>query len=109
MTNSSSAVRPVVSPSERMLPTVRLAGICDRYILYILSNGVEIPCLGFGTYMLPNDETGAAALKSALNAGIRHIDTAATYRNEDMAGRVIAESNIPGNEVFITSKLQNKD
>ena len=43
----------------------------------MLSNGVEIPCLGFGTYMIPNDDEGAAAVRAALDLGFRHIDGAA--------------------------------
>ena len=87
-------------------PRVRLAGKCDRYIL---SNGVELPCLGFGTYMIPNDGTGERAIRFALDAGFRHIDTAAQYGNEDLVGRVIAESSVPRGEIFITSKLLNVD
>lgn len=87
-------------------PHVRLTGKCDRYVL---SNGVEIPCLGFGTYMVPNDERGEHAIRCALETGFRHIDTAAQYGNEDLLGRVIAESGIPRGELFLTSKLRNVD
>lgn len=97
---------PVRSPKSRSLASVELTGKCDRYVL---SNGVELPCLGFGTYMIPNNEEGAQAVADALRLGFRHIDTAAQYGNEDMVGRVIAESGIPRNEIFITSKLKNAE
>lgn len=100
------SVKPAVSPAERTLPQVQLAGKCD---CYVLSNGVELPCLGFGTYMVPNDDTGAAAIRGALDLGFRHIDTATSYKNEDLVGRVIRESGIPRSEIFITSKLNNPD
>lgn len=85
---------------------VQLAGKCDRYVL---SNGVQIPCLGFGTYMIPNDEVGQKAVADALELGFRHIDTAAQYFNEDMVGRALAASGLPRGEVFLTSKLRNAD
>ena len=91
---------------ELTQPRVRLAGKCDRYVL---SNGVEIPCLGYGTYMVPKDERGERAMRCALETGFRHIDTAAQYGNEDLLGRVIAESGIPRGELFLTSKLRNAD
>ncbi len=102
----SKTVHPVISPAGRTLPPVALAGKCDRYVL---ANGVEIPCLGFGTYMIPNNEAGAAAVRAALDLGFRHIDGAANYNNEDMVGRVLAESGVPRNEVFLTSKLKNTE
>ena len=103
---ASVDIHPVTSPATRTLPQVRLTGKCDRYVL---SNGVEIPCLGFGTYMIPNDDEGAAAVRAALDLGFRHIDGAANYNNEDMVGRVLAESGVPRNEVFLTSKLKNTE
>lgn len=103
---SSVCARGVTSPDGRTLPKVELLGKCDRYVL---SNGVEMPCLGYGTYMVPNNEVGQAALRGAIDLGFRHIDTATSYHNEDMVGRVVAESGIPRGEFFITSKLNNPD
>ncbi|MDW2798423.1 aldo/keto reductase [Clostridium boliviensis] len=74
---------------------------------YILSNGVKIPCVGFGTWKAPNGETAVNAVKQALKAGYRHIDTAALYYNEESVGIGIKESGIPREEIFVTSKLQN--
>lgn len=99
-------VCPVHTPASRRLPAVQLAGICDRYLL---SNGVEMPCLGYGTYMVPLDERGAQAIRFALDMGFRHIDTATSYKNEHVVGEVIRDSGIPRSEIFITSKLNNPD
>ena len=104
--DNNASVHSVASPQARFLPAVCLAGKNDRYIL---SNGVEIPCLGYGTYMVPNNKVGEDALRGAVEMGFRHIDTATSYHNEDMVGRVIAESGIPRGEFFITSKLNNPD
>jgi 2,5-diketo-D-gluconate reductase A len=71
-----------------------------------LNNGVEIPQLGFGVFQVAPAET-MQAVKVALGAGYRHIDTAQMYRNEAQVGRAVAESGIDPAEVFITSKLSN--
>lgn len=69
-----------------------------------LNNGVEMPQLGFGVFQVPDGET-TAAVAAALAAGYRSIDTAAIYGNEAGTGRALAESGIPREELFITSKL----
>jgi 2,5-diketo-D-gluconate reductase A len=71
-----------------------------------LNDGVTIPQLGFGVFQVPPDET-ERAVAEALEAGYRHIDTAAAYRNEAGVGRAIAASGIPRDELFITTKLWN--
>ncbi|WBM79301.1 aldo/keto reductase [Cryobacterium breve] len=71
-----------------------------------LNNGVEIPQLGFGVYQIPPPEVAQATAR-ALEAGYRHIDTAAAYRNEAGVGLAIRESGIPRTEIFITTKLPN--
>lgn len=75
---------------------------------YELSNGVKIPCVGFGTWQAADGEIATEAVKSALNLGYRHIDTAAIYRNEESVGKAIRESGIPREEIFVTTKLWNK-
>jgi diketogulonate reductase-like aldo/keto reductase len=80
--------------------------LTDRYQL---KNGVEIPCIGFGTWQMPNDANGVAAVKTALDAGYRHIDTAAIYGNEKSVGTAVKESGIPREEIFVVSKLWNDD
>ncbi|MDY4678442.1 aldo/keto reductase [Bifidobacterium tsurumiense] len=74
-----------------------------------LNDGVRIPKIGFGTYLIPNDGSTYKAVRSALDAGYRHIDTAAAYFNEEEVGRAVAESGIPREEIFITSKLWLQD
>jgi 2,5-diketo-D-gluconate reductase A len=71
-----------------------------------LNNGVEIPQIGFGVFQVPPDET-QRIVEDALEAGYRHIDTAAAYRNEAGVGAAIAASGIPRDEIFITTKLRN--
>ena len=74
---------------------------------YRLHNGIEIPCIGFGTYQMPNDALGVSAVKQAIQAGYRHIDTAAGYNNEESVGIAVRESEVPRADLFITTKLQN--
>ncbi|MDQ0260939.1 aldo/keto reductase [Sinomonas atrocyanea] len=73
-----------------------------------LNNGVEIPQLGFGVFQVPPEET-QRVVEEALEAGYRHIDTAAAYRNEAGVGAAIAAAGIPREELFITTKLRNGD
>jgi 2,5-diketo-D-gluconate reductase A len=70
-----------------------------------LSNGVEMPILGFGVYQIPDETECIAAVTSALEVGYRSIDTAASYRNEAAVGKALASSGIARDELFITSKL----
>jgi 2,5-diketo-D-gluconate reductase A len=69
-----------------------------------LSNGVEMPIIGFGVYQIPPDDT-ERCVADALAAGYRHIDTAEAYGNEAGVGRAIAASGIPRNELFVTTKV----
>lgn len=75
--------------------------------VYTLSNGVGIPCLGFGTWQTPNGEVAVSSVKCALESGYRHIDTAQGYGNEESVGLGIKESGVPRGEIFITTKLNN--
>ncbi len=75
---------------------------------YKLSNGVSIPCIGFGTFLTPEDEV-TLSVKAALEAGYRHIDAAAIYGNEKGVGRAIKESGVPREEIFVTSKVWNTE
>lgn len=72
--------------------------------VFKLSNGIYIPTIGFGTSPLKDDVCYQAVL-DALHAGYRHIDTAAVYLNEAAVGKAIRDSNIPREEIFVTSKL----
>lgn len=73
-----------------------------------LSNGIEIPSMGFGTYKMAPEDTKASVL-CALRSGWRHIDTAAFYRNETEVGEAVRESGIARSEIFVTTKLWNAD
>ncbi|MDR0484664.1 MAG: aldo/keto reductase, partial [Alphaproteobacteria bacterium] len=78
---------------------------------YTLSNGKKIPKLGFGTWKSSNEDAYAST-KMALEAGYRHIDTAAIYGNEEGVGQGIKEflaenSNVKRENLFITTKLWN--
>lgn len=71
---------------------------------YTLSNGVEIPKLGLGTWFI-NDEEVPQAIQEAVKLGYRHIDTAQAYQNEAGVGRGIKEAGVNREELFITTKL----
>lgn len=71
-----------------------------------LCNGVEIPCVGLGTWQSP-DETAKNAVLSALSLGYRLIDTAAAYGNERGVGAAIASCGLKREEIFVTTKLRN--
>ena len=73
-----------------------------------LSNGVEIPQLGFGVFQIPPQQTKDAVSK-AIEVGYRHFDTAQAYMNEEGVGQAIAESGIPREEFFITTKVWHSD
>ena len=71
---------------------------------FVLSNGITIPKLGFGTWQIPNDQV-VYAVGLALKHGYRHIDTAYAYQNEEGVGRGVRESGIGRNSIFITTKV----
>lgn len=73
---------------------------------YILSNGVVIPSIGFGTWQIPEGEEAYNATLLALKSGYRHIDTAAAYGNEVSVGKAIRDSGIKRKDIFVTSKLR---
>jgi 2,5-diketo-D-gluconate reductase A len=83
-----------MTPSTTQVPKIELRG------------GVEIPQLGFGVFQVPPDET-VESVGRALEAGYRHIDTAAAYRNEEQVGEAIRASGLARDEVFVTTKCFN--
>ena len=83
-----------------------LKSLKDSFKLY---NGIEIPCVGYGTYLTPNGKTAVDSVKEAICLGYRHIDTAAAYENEKSIGKAIKECGIDRKDLFITSKLWNSD
>lgn len=76
---------------------------------YELSNGLNIPKIGFGTWQTPDGDVAESSVTHALKAGYRHIDTAAIYGNEESVGRAIKKSGIDRSELFITTKLWNNN
>ncbi|MGN1407223.1 aldo/keto reductase [Lactobacillus sp.] len=76
---------------------------------YELANGVKIPVIGFGTWQTPDGAVAEASVLAALEAGYRHIDTAAAYGNEESVGRALKKSGLARQDVFVTSKLFNND
>ena len=73
-----------------------------------MNNGIQIPQLGFGVFLIPAEET-EKAVSEALSAGYRLIDTAQGYRNEEGVGAAMASAGIQRDELFITTKLTNSE
>ena len=76
---------------------------------FVLRNGYEIPCIGFGTWKMPDGQEAIDAINVALDAGYRHFDTAAAYENEESVGKALRRSGIDRSELFVTSKLWASD
>lgn len=72
-----------------------------------LNNGYDIPCIGYGTWQTPDGETAIKSVKTAIENGYRHIDTASVYGNEISVGQGIKESGINREDLFVTSKVWN--
>jgi diketogulonate reductase-like aldo/keto reductase len=70
-----------------------------------LSNGVEVPALGFGTFQITDPQEAETAVANAIDAGYRHIDTAQSYMNEEAVGRGIADAPVRRDELFVTTKI----
>ena len=73
-----------------------------------LNNGVELPALGLGVFQTPPDET-RDAVRAALDAGYRHIDTAAAYGNEREVGEAVRASGVDRSDVFLETKIWISD
>ncbi|WP_411029449.1 aldo/keto reductase [Spongiimicrobium sp. 3-5] len=86
-----------------------MTAITDLKGTFTLNNGIEMPYLGLGVYQSENGQEVVDAVKWALEAGYRHIDTASIYNNEEGVGRGIAESPIDRSEIFVVSKVWNSD
>src|SRR4026208_2260870 len=70
-----------------------------------LNNGVEIPILGFGVFQIADPAECERSVVDAIQTGYNHIDTAASYQNEEAVGRGIKQSGIPREKLFVTTKL----
>lgn len=77
--------------------------IKDEY--FVLSNGVKIPKVGFGTWQAASGEEAYSACLSAIKLGYTHIDTALVYQNEKSVAKAVKDSGIPREDIFITTKL----
>lgn len=72
-----------------------------------LHNGVQMPYVGLGVYKMEDKAEADAAIKAAINHGYKSIDTAHIYKNEDVVGQAVRETNVPREELFITTKVWN--
>lgn len=72
-----------------------------------LNDGNQIPMLGLGVFMSKDGEEVYNAVRAAIDAGYRHIDTAAAYGNEASVGKAVRECGVPREEIFVTTKLWN--
>ena len=70
----------------------------------IIMNKINIPMIGLGTWLIPNDEV-ESIVKDAISLGYKHIDTAEVYRNEEGIGKALKVSGIPRDEIYITTKM----
>ncbi|MFY1633803.1 aldo/keto reductase [Solwaraspora sp. WMMB335] len=80
-----------------------MAGYAEQLVVPLTSE-VEMPLLGFGTWRATG-ESGYRAMRVALDAGYRHVDTATMYGNEAQVGRAIRDSGVPREDIFVTTKL----
>jgi diketogulonate reductase-like aldo/keto reductase len=71
----------------------------------VLADGSQMPMLGLGVWQVPDGPECVNAVRWALDAGYRHIDTAQAYGNEGSVGRALRDSGVPRDEVFVTTKF----
>jgi diketogulonate reductase-like aldo/keto reductase len=76
-------------------------------MLVTLNNGIQMPQLGLGVYKVEEGQVAIDSVKKAIEVGYRSIDTAAIYKNERGVGQAIRESQVPREELFITTKVWN--
>jgi len=70
----------------------------------VISNGVKMPCVGYGTWQTPDGEVTRNCVYEAIKAGYRHIDTAAAYGNEASVGQGVRDAGVAREDVFLTTK-----
>ncbi|MEM1339389.1 MAG: aldo/keto reductase [Bacteroidota bacterium] len=83
--------------------------ITDLKGAFKLRNGVEMPYFGLGVYLSKDGQEVINAVKWALEAGYRHIDTASIYKNEEGVGAGLKQSGVPRDEIFVVSKVWNNN
>jgi len=86
-----------------------MSTITDIKGTFTLHNGVQMPYFGLGVYLSEDGQEVIDAVKWALEAGYRHIDTASVYNNETGVGQGIAESDTSREDIFLVSKVWNSD
>ncbi|MFC3928006.1 aldo/keto reductase [Streptococcus caprae] len=74
---------------------------------YTLTNGLEIPAIGFGTWQIPDGQEAYDSVSYALEVGYTHVDTAQIYGNEVSVGKAIADSKLDRSAIFLTTKIWN--
>lgn len=74
-----------------------------------LNNGIRMPWLGLGTWRSQEGDEARDSVRTAIELGYRHIDTAAVYKNEESVGAAIREAGVPREELFVTTKVWNDD
>eukprot|EP00435_Cladocopium_sp_Y103_P030135 s242_g7.t1 len=90
-------------------PYAQLPAVFSPTATFQLSDGKQMPVMGLGVYMMKQGEETYNAVKWALDAGYRMIDTAAIYDNEESVGKAIAESGVSRSEIFLATKLWDSD
>jgi diketogulonate reductase-like aldo/keto reductase len=93
-----------MTPPESQQPADHAATTSPGGLASLEAAGVRIPRIGLGTFNIPPDDT-AELVRSALEAGYRHVDTAMMYRNEPGVGQGVRDSSVPRDEVFVTTKF----
>lgn len=79
-----------------------MRNIADKFAL---ADGNFIPCIGYGTYKIEDSKQAYDCVRQALEAGYRHIDTAAVYGNEESVGAAVRDSGLKREDVFVTTKI----
>jgi len=72
-----------------------------------LANGLEIPQVGLGLFLMTDVDESVSAIKHAAEVGYRHFDTAAVYKNEPILAQALKETGLAREDLFITSKVWN--
>ncbi|KAL3476140.1 Aldo/keto reductase [Aspergillus californicus] len=101
-TRASLQLRKTTTPS-----TLQFRSLATRATSYTLNNGTKIPALGFGTFQDPDSQE--ETVSRALQKGMRLIDTARVYNVEEQVGRGIKKSNVPREDIFVSTKLWCND
>ena len=83
------------------MPNLQMNRLTDSFVL---TNGVKVPCVGYGTYLTPDGDIAKNAVMEAIRVGYRHIDTAYAYGNEVAVGDAIRASGVKREDIFVTTK-----